>query len=267
MQLISMAKYITIFILLKICLAQTASISDVTITKKECACGKIKGNSVYKYKWMVALMKQNQKVCTGFLISPEYVLTAAHCINGTETIGLPTRKRMKIVGISEMFTHPNDTSGNKSYDIAIIKLQKKLSCTQYTPICLPNICGMDSDNTSTVIATWRSRNSTKNSLNNSRLNLVDTNLVINHKTCPVEEPKYSNKFCASGDTKDVICPGDSGSPLFLKKRKIWYAVGVLSYVVINTVSSCSQHGYFVRIVTSLDWVSKVTKIPVQSLKC
>ena len=33
------------------------------------------------WPWVVAIFHNEEKICTGFIISPKFVLTAAHCIN------------------------------------------------------------------------------------------------------------------------------------------------------------------------------------------
>jgi len=168
----------------------------------------------HSWGWAVSLrVPQNRHFCGGTILSPHYVLTAAHCVDdpnmsrikltaaiGTDTLYDNNGQRLVV---SKIYKHPGWNSNTKENDIAILKLKKAIyfKDRNIAKLCLPpltNITGIEFPwtNTKLVAIGWGSTVSDGSS--SSVLRQVTVAAVGN------QEPKCSNsiknvrlQFCAA----------------------------------------------------------------------
>ncbi|GFV87400.1 hypothetical protein TNCV_4033721 [Trichonephila clavipes] len=117
---------------------------------------------VYKYPWIVALIRDDQVICSGTIISQKFILTAAECvfkpggaiepkcqllIPPPECYHSPGELSIKLLGertlgktitIKSITPHLLFSYAKKMNNIALIELLQPLECSPTTsPICLP----------------------------------------------------------------------------------------------------------------------------------
>lgn len=81
------------------------------------------------YPWAVVLSAEGRtNACAGSLISPRYVLTAAHCAKPGLTVlyGSRSRAEARRVPVREVIRHPQYTSSPMTNDIALLRLARPL---------------------------------------------------------------------------------------------------------------------------------------------
>lgn len=180
--------------------------------------------SVGEFPYIVSLQRSGSHFCGGSLIKQNWVLTAAHCVQGKidkVIIGLHDRtdqKNAEVIKPSKIVAHPKYNSTTTDYDFALIQLS---SNSKYTPVKINideiDIPEKDAGEIISTTAGWGTTSEGASTLP-KMLQKVDVPLVT-HNAC---DKAYSNKItdrmiCAGLDAggKDS-CQGDSGGPLIVK---------------------------------------------------
>ncbi|WP_372770853.1 trypsin-like serine protease [Pseudoalteromonas sp.] len=221
----------------------------------------------YSRPYQVALLMNGRQGCGGTLISKDWVLTAAHCLDNASTASLTvrvgahsiSRNDGQTIAVSQIINHEYWRGANgirSGYDIGLLRLASPAS-SEYTPAKLP---------TQQIEQTYADVG--------DRVTVSGWGLTYNQGSPSdvlreVQLPVISNSSCSSqlnynipnsvicgGGTGGVsACNGDSGGPYAVKVGNDFYSIGTVSWGI-----ACSGATAFTRTTSYLDWIKQKTGI-------
>ncbi|XP_061073384.1 coagulation factor IX [Conger conger] len=214
--------------------------------------------------WQVLMRRKNgYGFCGGTLISPRWVLTAAHCCQETPdhvTIGdydkmREDREEQKIK-VEAVMVHPHFHSFTFDSDIALLLLAEPVQLGRFaSPACVPNehlSRILSREGTVGMVTGWGAMQY----LGRSSRFLRRVGLpVVDQMKCvrSTEQAVTDNMFCA-GYLQDNLdaCSGDSGGPYVANYRGTWYVTGVVSWG--EECAAKGKYGFYTRLGNYLPWV-------------
>ncbi|XP_050959722.1 LOW QUALITY PROTEIN: phenoloxidase-activating factor 1-like [Labeo rohita] len=212
--------------------------------------------------YMVSVQSKEQHICSGFLISDRFVMTAAHCRNNSPVLtvvlgahNLRNKKENSVrIKVDSYYQHPKYTNESFHNDILLLKLEKNAQLNNnIKSISIPTKEGDIEADSVCSIAGWGLLE-TKGKQSN---HLMETNVtVMNNKECESkwgeEEFSASLMMCVYGEGGS--CTGDSGGPLVCGDT----AVGVTSFGDPKICNSPELPEVYTKISAYLPWIKSIT---------
>uniref|UniRef100_A0A3Q1K594 Peptidase S1 domain-containing protein n=1 Tax=Anabas testudineus TaxID=64144 RepID=A0A3Q1K594_ANATE len=189
------------------------------------------------WPWQVSLQIAGGHFCGGSLISKQWVMSAAHCVSGTNpegwTVVLGRQNQQDSspnevsTSVAEIVLHPNYDSSINDNDIALLRLATPVQFTDHIrPVCLAASGSVFNNGTVSWVTGWVS-------------------LPFPQALQEVEVPVVGNRQCnclygVFTVTDNMICAGvlaggkgscqgDSGGPMVSKQGSVWIQSGIVSF--------------------------------------
>ncbi len=221
----------------------------------------------YSRPYQVALLMNGRQGCGGTLISPDWVLTAAHCLDSASTSSLTvqvgahsiSRRDGQNLRVSQIIRHENwrGAQGIQSgWDIAVLKLATPAPAS-IQPASLPTVAienQLAAVGRAVTVSGW---GLTRNQGSPSDV-LREVNLpVISNQSCSTElrTGLPASVICGGGTGGVSACNGDSGGPYAASSGGKFYSFGTVSWG-----NACVGATVFTRTSSYLGWIEQKTGI-------
>uniref|UniRef100_A0A8C3T8A9 Transmembrane serine protease 3 n=1 Tax=Chelydra serpentina TaxID=8475 RepID=A0A8C3T8A9_CHESE len=221
-------------------------------------------SSPWQWPWQVSLQFQGFHLCGGSIITPWWIVTAAHCVydlylpsSWSVQVGFVTQQDTSVnpYSVEKIIYHRNYKPKTMGNDIALMKLAAPLALNGLIePICLPNFGEHFPEGKACWISGWGATaegGDTSETMNFAGVPLI-SNKVCNHRD--VYGGIITSSMLCAGFLKGGVdtCQGDSGGPLACKDMNIWKLVGTTSFGM--GCAEVNKPGVYSRTTSFLDWI-------------
>lgn len=229
-----------------------------------------------EFPWQIWLHPANYSgvYCGASLISADWALTAAHCVQGYAPSNMIVELGMHTIGgtnpyrqtktVSQIIVHPQYNSSSQDYDYALLRLSSAATLNvAVAPIALATTSdsALYANGVTSIVSGW---GTTSSGGAVSSVLLKAAVPVVDNVTCNANYGGgiTARMVCAGYPQGGVdSCQGDSGGPLFVNTATAPKLIGVVSWGFGCAVAG--KPGVYSHVANAYSWISTYVSFTTQ----
>uniref|UniRef100_A0A182Q2F9 Peptidase S1 domain-containing protein n=1 Tax=Anopheles farauti TaxID=69004 RepID=A0A182Q2F9_9DIPT len=241
-------------------------LTDDEVRTARIADGQIASST--QFPWAAGVLisgSSSHSFCSGVLISPRHVLTAAVCISGsnilTVLLGASDMTRVEeFIGVTNILSHPNYSSFFNRDDIAILTLAHDAPIRDtIRPVELPRFsqAGMDFNSWAATTAGWGNTGRRDNEPIPIQTLQFATDSVTSNFRCGLSHTFIRDTHICTSTDNGGACNGDEGGPVTVTESGRTFLVGIHSFH-FSGLFGCDRGrpSVHTRITQYLSWIQQ-----------
>ncbi|NDV43791.1 trypsin-like serine protease [Flagellimonas sediminis] len=197
--------------------------------------------TIENHPWQISIRDANTNAhfCGGSILTPEWILTAAHCVDGQNPADIEiaagiTMRLDNVNGqyrnVAQIIVHPNFDSSTLNNDVALIRLTAPLNFNATVqPIQLTNSAGHSNAGLIGTLSGWGY--TTNNGPVADQLQAVTMPIITNSQANGINtgSNNVNNNMIAFYQAGSSAAPGDSGGPATVLSNGSRFLIGCSSW--------------------------------------
>ena len=210
----------------------------------------------------VALLNESLVICSGVVIAPNIVLSAAHCSQKRSSfkkifIGANVNLSGEIVNIKKAYLHDYYVESTLENDLQILILEQPVISA--TPCKIASSKFIEKASQATIVGYGTNRSDSLIGIGIKRQALMSLEINSSLYGCNKDLEILALPVSKSNIADGCLC--DSGGPLYIKANNECLLAGILSRNV-NTgkPAKCGEGSIYLRLDRYIDWILSIPEI-------